>query len=41
VLELVLLAAARAEARFRTTRDKEMLRQFRDHWSRVLAAFMA
>jgi hypothetical protein len=41
VLELVLLAAARAEARFRTKRDKEMLRQFRDHWSRVLAAFMA
>lgn len=41
VLELVLLAAARAEARFRTKREKEMLRQFRDHWSRVLAAFMA
>jgi hypothetical protein len=41
LLELVLLAAARAEARFRTKRDKEMLRTFRDHWSRVLAAFMA
>jgi len=40
-MELVLLAAARAEARFRRRGERDILTRYREHWSRVLAAFLA
>jgi hypothetical protein len=41
VVELVLLAAARAELRLTTTMERDVVRRHREHWANVLAAFLA
>jgi len=41
IIELLLLAAARAEARLRSRVEREAIRKYREHWSNALAAFVA
>jgi hypothetical protein len=40
VLELLLLAAARAERRLTSARDRAAIARHREHWSNALAAFL-
>ena len=41
LVELLLLAAARAERRLATARDRAAIARHREHWSNTLAAFFA
>jgi Histidine kinase-, DNA gyrase B-, and HSP90-like ATPase len=41
LIELLLLAAARAEQRLNTARDRAAIARHREHWSNALAAFFA